>query len=435
MKKLLFTIVALLLPLVASANYSEKYSSNSWSHVGCDATINGIHYLLNSSNQTATVTYRAIIDDDGRNWPVNDYSGDVVIPSQVPYGGVNYTVTGIDDGAFDFTHDNTYGPHPSSWTPVTSISIPNTVTSIGMGAFKNCTSLSSIIIPSGVASIGDETFNYCSSLKSVNLPYILSSIGESAFQGCIGLQSIILPNNLTSIGNTAFYGCTSLTAITIPDNVTTIGDNAFVGCSKLASVTLGYYLSNIGKKAFCKCGMLNNLYCYAPVPPSLDGDLSNKPFDDEMIYGDEIYLYVPSSSLNAYYVSQMYGTIEGGRGWSMISTTHILPLSNQTTGKLTTPTITMTNGVLKFDCGTDGAEYHYSITYPESNSNTIGNDVQVPQAYVVSVYAVKAGYDKSDTATKQFTITNEVRGDLTNDGKVNAADHVELSNIILGSND
>lgn len=439
MKKLLSTIVVMLLPMMVCANYNEKYISGSWSHENPDATVDGIHYLLNSLNQTATVTYKEIVYDNLRYWPVNDYSGDIVIPSQVPYGGVDYTVTAIDDGAFDCT----YGTHPSTWIPVTSISIPSTVTSIGMGAFKNCASLSSIIIPIGVASISDETFSYCSCLNSVSLPDNLSSIGESAFNNCSGLQSITLPNNLISIGETAFYGCTALTALTIPDNVTTIADGAFQDCTNLTSVTFGYNLSDIGKEAFAGCNKLVNVYCYAPVPPTCNGNQWGGKYDTQNIFNgptnlDSYYVFVPSSCLDAYkyyidYVKEgdVYND-EASVGWCYIRSSRFSPLSNSGTSKLATPAITITNGVLTFDCGTNGAEYHYSITYPESNTNTIGNNVQVPQAYVVSVYAVKAGYDKSDTATKQFTITSGVRGDLTNDGEVNVADHVELSKIILG---
>ena len=95
------------------------------------------------------------------------------------------------------------------------MNIPNSVTSIGNGAFNNCTGLTSITIPSSVTSIGEE-----------------------AFCGCTGLTSVNIPNSVTSIGNGAFYGCTHLTSITIPDSVTSIGNNAFSDCSGLTSITL-----------------------------------------------------------------------------------------------------------------------------------------------------------------------------------------------------
>ena len=118
-------------------------------------------------------------------------------------------------------------------------------------------------------------------------------------------------------------------------------------------------------------------------------------------------------------------------GWGYILWSNILPLASTGGGKVATPTIGIANGALKFECSTDGVEYRYSITYPESNSNTVGNNVQLPQI-TVSVYAIKAGYEKSDTATKQFTLASGLRGDLDGNGVVNVADHVELSKIIMG---
>ncbi len=109
----------------------------------------------------------------------------------------------------------------------------------------------------------------------------------------------------------------------------------------------------------------------------------------------------------------------------------IKAITGSSSGKLTAPTITIESGVLKFDCGTNDAEYRYSITYPESNENMTGNNVLMPTSFTVSVFAVKSGYEKSDIATKEFTIVNGVKGDLTGEGEVNVADHVELSKIIL----
>lgn len=450
MKKLLFTIVAMLLPMVASAYYGYSDGIDWWSHFeASDATINGIHYQLNSADQTATVTYKKIVYFDMRNFPVNDYSGDVVIPSHVSYGGVTYIVTGIDNGAFDNALDASYGysfliDRPSSWKPVTSISIPSTVTSIGMGAFASCTSLTSIIIPTsvtyigeqafsgctslssisipaGVTSIGFRTFSNCSNLTTVNLPCNMTSIGERAFEYCSGLQSITLPDNLASIEMGTFSNCTSLTSVSIPDKVSSIADNAFNGCSNLTTVTIGYYLSSIGS-SFHNCNKLSNVYCYAPVPPSY----SAEPFDEEVVYSNSLFLYVPSSSLDDYKNYWMVTGADPVNGWCSISWTNILPISNQGSQKLGTPTISISNGVLKFDCGTDGAEYRYSITYPESKSNATGNNVQLPQTCTISVYAIKAGYDRSDTATK--VIKN---GDLNGDGSIDVADHVELTNIIM----
>ena len=169
---------------------------------------------------------------------------------------------------------------------VTSITIPNSVTSIGANVFSNCSNLTSVIwnaenctdcdtysdqipfygcpitsftfgdgvkyipdylcykksnltyidIPNSVTSIGKYAFSGCSGLTSVNIGNSVTSIEYGAFTSCSGLTSITLPNCVTSIGDRAFCYCSSLTTITIPNNVTTMGEKAFLGCSDLASV-------------------------------------------------------------------------------------------------------------------------------------------------------------------------------------------------------
>ena len=119
---------------------------------------------------------------------------------------------------------------------LSSITIPDGVTSIGSSAFYNCYSLSSITIPDGVTSIVNYAFYYCSSLSSITIPDGVTSIGSSAFYNCSSLSSITIPNGVTSIGSSAFYNCYSLSSITIPDGVTSIGSSAFYNC-----YGIGYY--------------------------------------------------------------------------------------------------------------------------------------------------------------------------------------------------
>ena len=114
--------------------------------------------------------------------------------------------------------------------------IPNSVTSIGGGAFSGCTGLTSITIPNSVTSIGGDAFSGCTGLTSVTIPNSVTSIGNYAFSGCTGLTSITIPNSVTSIGGGAFSGCTGLTSVTIPNSVTSIDNYAFRNCSRLASV-------------------------------------------------------------------------------------------------------------------------------------------------------------------------------------------------------
>ena len=97
-------------------------------------------------------------------------------------------------------------------------------------AFIDCMTIQSVTIPDSVTSIGDNAFSGCKSLQSITIPYSVTSIGDSAFSGCESLQSITIPDSVTSIGDSAFSECKALKSIKIPDSVTSIGNNAFSGC-------------------------------------------------------------------------------------------------------------------------------------------------------------------------------------------------------------
>ena len=145
MKKQLLFILMMLLPMVASAQ----------------AEIDGIYYYLSSDN-TVSVTSNP-----------NRYSGSVVIPEKVTYENVEYSVTSIGGGAF------------SNCSGLTSVTIPNSVTSIGEWAFNNCSGLTSVTIPNSVTSIGEWAFSFCSSLTSITIPNSVTNIGSNAFYNCI----------------------------------------------------------------------------------------------------------------------------------------------------------------------------------------------------------------------------------------------------------
>ena len=141
-------------------------------------------------------------------------------------------------------------------TSLETITIPDSVTSIGASAFNGCYSLKSITIPNGVTSLENNLFALCDSLESIVIPYGVTSIGSGAFSDCIDLTSITIPNSVTSIGSSAFTGCTKLASITIPNSVTSIGSNAFYGCTNLKynEHEGSYYLGNDTNKylAFVK---------------------------------------------------------------------------------------------------------------------------------------------------------------------------------------
>ena len=142
---------------------------------------------------------------------------------------------------------------------LTSVTIGNSVTSIGDHAFHNCSGLTSVTIPNGVTSIGYSAFYNCSGLTSITIPNSVTSIGSYAFYNCSGLTNVTIGNSVTSIGNYAFYGCRGLTSITIPNSVTSIGGSAFQYCSGLTSITIPNSVTSIGSSAFQYCSGLTSI--------------------------------------------------------------------------------------------------------------------------------------------------------------------------------
>ena len=133
-------------------------------------------------------------------------------------------------------------------TTLTSVTIGNSVTSIGEEAFYGCSGLTSITIPNSVTSIGEDAFYGCSGLTSItvadgntvydsrdNSNAIIETESNTLIAGC---NNTIIPNSVTSIGSSAFSDCTGLTSLTIPNSVTSIGEGAFLGCSGLTSITV-----------------------------------------------------------------------------------------------------------------------------------------------------------------------------------------------------
>jgi hypothetical protein len=144
------------------------------------------------------------------------------------------TLTSIGGGASNGAFQNCFSEPSIS----TSITIPNSVTSIGTNAFRNCDKLVSVTLPTNPSfiTIGQSAFQACDVLASITIPNSVTSILTNAFFGCTHLASVTLSSTLTSIGNTAFKSC-PLTSITIPNSVTSIGTNAFQ-LSGLTTVTI-----------------------------------------------------------------------------------------------------------------------------------------------------------------------------------------------------
>ena len=141
---------------------------------------------------------------------------------------------------------------------LTSVTIPDSVTSIEDYAFSSCP-LTSVIIPNSVTNLGIGVFSGCSDIKTAVIGNGVTNISELTFSGCSGMVDVVIPDSVTAIGGQSFYDCGSLTKITIPDNVTSIDDSAFSGCSGLTSVTIPDSVTIIGSSAFEKCSGLTSV--------------------------------------------------------------------------------------------------------------------------------------------------------------------------------
>ena len=131
-------------------------------------------------------------------------------------------------------------------------------------------------------------------MTSVTIPNSVTSIEYGAFYGCDGLTSVTIPNSVTSIGDHAFGSCSGLTSVTIPNSVTSIGYGAFDGCSGLTSVTIGNGVTYIGSEAFANCTELLDVYCHVETVPYTQSNA----FDGS--YPEYVNLHVPDASIEDY---------------------------------------------------------------------------------------------------------------------------------------
>ena len=254
-------------------------------------TSGGINYELTSPTTLSV----------GRNASA---TGVVVIPASITNSCGTYAVTGISEFAFEYT-SITSVTLPNSITSIgnrafrdcsslTSINLPNSITSIVGGAFKNCSSLTSVTLPNSVTTLEGWTFHGCSNLTSVTLPNSLTRIDDGAFLYCSSLTSLVIPNSVTSIGKNVFENCSSLASVTLPNSLTSIGDYAFQStrltsvvipnqitrintgvfyeCSQLQYITIGTSVTSIGATAFSRLNSLNTIFCNAITPPTVHHD-------------------------------------------------------------------------------------------------------------------------------------------------------------------
>ena len=194
------------------------------------------------------------------------FSGKKFLDEKCPYSDVAKKVI-VCEG-FTFINDN-YGYSFSGWPNLESVWLPDSLTDIRYGAFKNCKNLKDIRFPSKYIKIDSSAFENCISLKTVNISaeYILSHsgnktftyMGDSIFAGCTSLETVTLPSNLTGIPLNYFGGCTNLQNIQLSDTVTYIGEGAFTDCTSLKQINIPDSVTSIDLEAFQNCRSLESI--------------------------------------------------------------------------------------------------------------------------------------------------------------------------------
>lgn len=170
----------------------------------------GVYYSwIENDTKDGVILYSA--------WNTAGFPEVIELPATREIDGKELPVVGLAADIFNIMSNGT----------VRNVIVPDTVTTIGQGAFKNCKNLESIVLPKRLQEIYREAFQNCVKLKSIVLPNTIKKIGISAFEGCSSLSSVTLGTGLREIGIWAFNDCPSLKSITIPANVTYIGAKAF----------------------------------------------------------------------------------------------------------------------------------------------------------------------------------------------------------------
>ena len=226
-------------------------------------------YTVNGGNATITKFLGPV--DPTNNGPYN-----IEIPTTLG----NCPVTGLGEHSFS-TEDNGSPLYDIHHYNIQSVTIPESVTSIGQSAFEDCFSLYSLIIKDAATSIGESAFNGCSALTTLSLGENITTIGDYAFQRCSYLTNVTIPQSVTSIGRQAFYltdlhtltikgpinsmgyaafaGCTNLTSLSLYDGIQTIGEGAFINSTSLEAVTIPQSVTSIGASAFANCSNLRTI--------------------------------------------------------------------------------------------------------------------------------------------------------------------------------
>ena len=291
----LFTTVLILLFISCSKGCS--YNESQSSHVEQTTSSNQVEDKISPDDYELSTDGLTLIKWKNPNTKVLDMNRDTHL-SKIKFIGdwafwdcngltsinIPNSVTSIKHYAF------------SNCSSLTSIDIPNSVTSIEQGTFSDCNSLTNTYIPSSVTSIGKEAFASCSHLTDINIPSSVTSIESQAFMQCLRLKSINIPSSVRSIGKEVFAFCSRLTSINIPNSVRSIGRAAFYDCGSLTNVTIPSSVTSIDKFAFARCINLASVVFKGNNPPKISSF-------DSYVFNEtpsNLKLIIPKGAKNRY---------------------------------------------------------------------------------------------------------------------------------------
>ena len=247
-KRLISLLVAVcmmitMLPLSAVTAFAEDMSPST----GGTASYKGYNYEY-KVNADGNATITKFLGPDASTKSTGSYN--IEIPTELN----DIRVTGLGDYSFAVDADSDAGyPGNSLCRNIHSVTIPESVTSIGKYAFARCSSLTSLKLGENIKTIGDHAFYYCIKLESVIIPQSVTFMGDRAFTGCAQLNSLTINDAAISIGDWTFDECYKLTTLSLGEKIKTIGDYAFYDCRILNNVTIPQSVTSIGDHAFGSC--------------------------------------------------------------------------------------------------------------------------------------------------------------------------------------
>lgn len=434
-KKTMSIIIAFIISFVATQpmnNYTNLLSASAETEVSPTSITDGdLKYKVYSDH--------AVLSYCNRN-----AEGEIIISKKIN----NVPVTHIASSAF------------RDCNKISSITIPDSVISIGISAFENCKKLSSVKIPESVTDIGYNAFNNTLLLMKlqeanplviindilidgkecsgdIEIPKNVKIIGDKAFYSCDKITSIIIPEGVIKVGTSAFENCSNLTSIAIPDGVVRVGNSAFENCSNLSSIKIPDSVVSIGTFAFSNTPWLVNLLNDDPliiinhilVAVKTDLETIEIP-NDVTIIGDGAFY---KSSIKSVIIPDGVKSI-GNRAFEESnlkyitipeSVTNINERAFFTCKSLSFITIKNKECVIYDDSLTICSSYSPALDGTSKMKGSFGGTIEGNANSTAQTYAQKHKYRFSEINDKEFT-------DIIEDGlkyrKYN--DHVEVVGVI-----